>query len=1119
MTADSRARSAAQPGSRLDLGAMRKAGLERVRPSRPFVSVGLGTCGIGNGARVLFEALEGAAKGTDISIRRVGCFGFCAAEPLVMAYRPGMPVLLFTEAKASSARRLVEGASDDAAFERLAKAAEAKIEAWDFRTSSIEFGSGFPFLPSWNELAFFKGQEKIVLRDCGLIDPESIEEYLGVGGYSGLVKALTSMKSAEVVEELKKSRLRGRGGAGFPTSKKWEIMAAQSADRKTVICNADEGDPGAYMNRNEIESDPHMLVEGMAIGAYAMGASEGIVYVRAEYPLAIERLAKAIEDARAAGLLGRDVLGTRFSFDIEVVTGAGAFVCGEETALIASAEGKAGRPVPRPPFPAQRGYQGRPTNINNVETWCNVPVIVARGGDWFAGFGTAASAGTKVFSLVGKVRNTGLVELALGSSLESMIYGMGGGAGPRKRIKAVQSGGPSGGCVPAGLFKTPIDYEALASLGVIMGSGGMVVMDQDNCMVDVARYFVGFTAGESCGKCTPCREGLAQMLRILESVSRGEAPEDDLDLLAELAETAKDSALCALGQTSGNPVLTTLKYFREEYERHIRERRCEAGVCESLYLALCENSCPMHMNIPGYLQLLKENRIEEAFELTLRENPLPGTVGRICHFHCRMRCRRDQLDEPVSQGEIHRYLADTMYKMGRERAVYNRLIKEMLPPTGKKVSIVGAGPAGLTAAFYLARLGHEVTIYDERGEAGGIPRWGIPAYRLPKDVLRKEVALIRKLGVRFVFNARIGRDISWAKLGEMSDAVLACIGALEDMSLGMPGEGLSGVLPGYKLLEDINAGRKPSIGAEVVVVGGGNSAIDVARSALRLGSRVTVVYRRSRADMPANADELEGAVEEGVELVCMAQPLEAIASAPGGAAEGGAPPRVRALKVMRMKAGPTDSSGRPSPVPTGESYEIPCDTLVVAVGERVGQSGLDAVGAALGKDGRVGVDPFSLRTANPKFFAAGDAVTGPATASEAMGQAKAAAAAIDAALMGVADAASASAADADAVRNGRGVSARFESLFRKFEYGMEIPRAPSKARMSVARRLAPEERRGNFVEISQGYTGDQARVEAERCLRCDVREFSRAPTGNAGTRAAPASAPHGGAADKAGRSR
>jgi NADH-quinone oxidoreductase subunit F len=1065
-------------GSAADLGTLRQLGQSRVKPKTPFVSVGMGTCGIGNGADLVFAALSQAASDRkyEVAVRRVGCFGFCAAEPLVMAWRPGKPILLFCEVKPVRASKLVAGLADDASFDKLAKGADAKIESWDFRTSLVEYGKGYAFLPTWNELPFFKGQEKIVLRDCGLIDPESIEEYLGVGGYSALVKALTSMKPELVVEEVKKAKLRGRGGAGFPTFKKWDAMRASHGEPKYVVCNADEGDPGAYMNRNEIESDPHMLVEGMALGAYAMGASEGVVYVRAEYPLAVTRLRKAIDDARAAGLLGRNILGTKFSFDIELVTGAGAFVCGEETALIASVEGKAGRPSPRPPFPAQRGLHGLPTNINNVETWCNVPVIVARGGEWFSGFGTELSSGTKVFSLVGKVRNTGLVELPLGSTLESMIYGMGEGAGPQKRIKAVQSGGPSGGCIPASLFKTPIDYESLAKIGAIMGSGGMVVMDQDNCMVDVARYFVGFTAGESCGKCAPCREGLGQMLRILNDVSRGEAKEEDLAILEELAESVKDSALCGLGQTASNPVLTTLKYFRDEYQRHIRERRCEAGVCESLYLALCENSCPMHMNIPGYLQLLKENRIEEAFELTLRENPLPGTIGRICHFHCRMRCRRDQLDEPVSQGEIHRYLADTMYKMGRERSVYNKLIKEKLPPTGKKIAVVGAGPAGLTAAFYLARLGHEVTVYDAHDEAGGIPRWGIPAYRLPKDVLAKEVGFIHKLGVRFVFNTTIGRDVSWERLGEIHDAVLSCVGALKDMNLGIPGETLPGVLPGYHLLEDINSGRKPKIGTEVVVVGGGNSAIDVARSALRTGARVTVAYRRARTDMPANKEELEGALEEGVELVCMAQPLEAIAGSTGA---------VRALKVMKMKAGPIDQSGRPSPVATGESYEIPCDTLVIAVGERVDSSGIEAVGVKLERDGRIAADPFTYRCASPKFFAAGDAVSGPATAAEAMGMGKEAAAALDEALVGAAT---------------DGKASRFERLFRHFDYAMEVPREPSRARMSKAKRVPPEDRRGNFVEISLGYTGEQARIEAERCLRCDVRERSRLPLGAAAGR-------------------
>ncbi|GAB1455149.1 NADH-quinone oxidoreductase subunit NuoF [Spirochaetota bacterium] len=536
------------------LNAMAAKGLATVRPKSPAISVGLGTCGIGNGADTLFDALNDAAKGTDVLIKKAGCFGFCAEEPLLMLYRPGKPILLFGDAKASKAGKFVAAAHDEKAYERLAKSARAKISSWDFRSSKQLFGSDFPNLPEWNELAFFKGQEKLVLRDCGLIDPESIEEYVAIGGYSALAKVL-GMEPQGVIEEITKARLRGRGGAGFPTGIKWNMMRHNEAPQKYVICNADEGDPGAYMNRNEIESDPHMLVEGMIIGAYAMGASEGIVYVRAEYPLAVQRLKKAMADATRAGLLGEHILGSDFSFKLEIVTGAGAFVCGEETALIASIEGRAGRPLPRPPFPAQKGYRGMPTNINNVETWCNVPLIMARGADYFTAIGTEKSPGTKVFSLVGKVKNTGLVELPLGTPLGEIVYGMGEGAGARKRIKAVQTGGPSGGCIPEAHFDVHVDYESLAELGAIMGSGGMVVMDQDNCMVDVARYFVGFTSAESCGKCAPCREGLSQMLRILTDITNGNGSIDDIDALERIARVVKDSSLCGLGQTAANPVV------------------------------------------------------------------------------------------------------------------------------------------------------------------------------------------------------------------------------------------------------------------------------------------------------------------------------------------------------------------------------------------------------------------------------------------------------------------------------------------------------------------------------------------------------------------------------------
>jgi len=1043
------------------LAALEKLGLSTVKPQSPAISVGLGTCGIGNGADTLFDALKDAAKGGPVLVKKAGCFGFCAEEPLLMLYRPGMPILMFGDAKAAKAAKFIEAATNDKAYERLAKSARAKISSWDFRTVKMEFGQAFPAIPEWNEIPFFKGQEKLVLRHCGLIDPESLPEYIAVGGYSALAKAVGTMKPEEVIAEVSNARLRGRGGAGFPTGIKWKLMRQNEAPQKYVICNADEGDPGAYMNRNEIESDPHMLIEGMALGAYAMGASKGIVYVRAEYPLAVERLKKALADANAAGILGKNVMGSSYSLSIEIVSGAGAFVCGEETALIASVEGKAGRPMPRPPFPAQKGYLGMPTNINNVETWCNVPLIVSCGAAYFTGIGTEKSPGTKVFSLVGKVKNTGLVELPLGTPLADIVYGMGEGAGAHKRIKAVQTGGPSGGCIPASRFDVKVDYESLAELGAIMGSGGMVVMDQDNCMVDVARYFVGFTSAESCGKCAPCREGLSQMLRILTAISCGEGTMEDLVELERLARVVRDSSLCGLGQTASNPVLTTLKYFRNEYESHILEKRCEAGTCESLFSALCENSCPLHMNIPGYLALLGEGRIEDAFELTLRDNPLPGSMGRICHFHCQMRCRRDTLDEPVAQGEIHRYLADTMYKMGREKDVWARLVKEKKPANGRTVGIVGAGPAGLAASFYLSRLGYDVTIFDSKPKAGGILRYGIPAYRLPKSVLDKELDLWKKLGVKFVFNTRVGTDTAIETLKSQYDALIIAVGAQGDRSLGVPGEDLAGVHPGYEWLDAYAMGKAGKPGRRALVIGGGNVAIDAARTLFREDCEVTVAYRRSKADMPANSTELSGAEEESIRFEYMLQPIEII----------GEHGRVKAVRFRVMKAGGIDPSGRPRPVETDRMVDIPCDDVYIAVGEKVESRFLASVGVKLASDGRVHADALSGRVSG-NLWAIGDAVTGPATASEAMGLGKRAAKAIDAELM-----------RRDA----------FGALFRNFGYSMDVPPEPAKACMSCSQKVPPEQRRGNFQEITLGYSGEQALAEAARCLRCDIRADARSP--------------------------
>jgi len=455
------------------------------------------------------------------------------------------------------------------------------------------------------DFSFFAKQEKIVLENCGLIDAENIEEYIARDGYAALGKVLTAMKPEDVIAEIKASGLRGRGGAGFPTGVKWELMAKAPAKPKYVICNADEGDPGAFMNRAVLEGDPHRVLEGMAIGAYAMGANRGFIYIRAEYPLAIKRLNIAIEQAYQRGLLGKNLFETSYDFDIEIRIGAGAFVCGEETALMRSIEGRRGQPMPRPPFPAQRGLWGKPTNINNVETWATIKPIILKGAKWYSSFGSEKAKGTKVFALAGKIRNTGLAEVPYGTTLREIIFGIGGGIPKDKKFKAVQTGGPSGGVIPEQHLDERVDYESLQKLGSIMGSGGMVVMDEDSCMVDVARFFMDFCCDESCGKCPPCRVGTRQMLNILDRICAGEAEMADLEKLEALAPVVRDASLCGLGQTAPNPVLTTLRYFRDEYLAHVVEKRCPARVCRELLefridevkcvgCSMCFRGCPVH---------------------------------------------------------------------------------------------------------------------------------------------------------------------------------------------------------------------------------------------------------------------------------------------------------------------------------------------------------------------------------------------------------------------------------------------------------------------------------------------------------------------------------------------
>ncbi len=585
---------------------MKDLGLEKLMPDNSVrISVGLATCGISAGGDKVFNEFEKQIQDRQLNVylTKTGCIGFCKKEPIVNIKMPNKGILLLYEITPEDVTEIldkIENGNYD--FNKVL----CVIDKWDHITDSvIDYGECFNGFTLYEDVDFFKYQNKLVLRNAGIINPEDIDEYLAVGGYSALYEVLQGMTQQDVIDEIKKSNLRGRGGAGFPTGIKWELAFKERSDVKYVICNADEGDPGAYMNRNEMESDPHSIIEGMIIGGYAIGASRGIIYIRAEYPLALGRLQKAIDDAKKYGFLGENIFDSKFSFDITIAKGAGAFVCGEETALIASIEGETGRPRPRPPFPAQKGLWGKPTNINNVETWTNIPPILKKGGEWFARFGSNNSKGTKVFSLVGKVNNVGLVEVELGVPISKIVYDIGNGADKGKNVKAIQTGGPSGGCIPSRLFDMLVDYENLASVGSIMGSGGIVVMDEDTCMVDTARYFLDFTVDESCGKCVPCREGLKYMLDILNDIVNGKGKREDINTLNDLAYTIKKTSLCGLGQTAPNPILTTLKYFKDEYEAHVVEKRCPAKVCKALVeyvidaekctgCTICAKQCPVN---------------------------------------------------------------------------------------------------------------------------------------------------------------------------------------------------------------------------------------------------------------------------------------------------------------------------------------------------------------------------------------------------------------------------------------------------------------------------------------------------------------------------------------------
>jgi NADH-quinone oxidoreductase subunit F len=1029
-----------------ELNEFRESLRQKVDPTKICVRICMTGCRA-YGAEEVREAFKSEIRhrGLEdcVEIRDTGCQGFCARAPVItiepqdIFYQQFLP----DDVPEIVSETLVAGRT----IERLTYPHPLTGER-------IAHSSQIPF---------YRGQTQNVLKNCGKIDPQSIEQYIVRDGYSALTKALSSMKSDEVIEEVKKSGLRGRGGAGFPTGLKWNFVKGSPGSVKYLICNADEGDPGAFMDRAVLEGDPHSVIEGMLIAAHAIGAQSGYVYVRAEYPIAVEHLNIAVEQAKALGLLGNNILGSELSFDLKIKEGAGAFVCGEETALLASIEGRRGTPRPRPPFPAQSGLWGKPTNINNVETYANIPSIILKGSGWYSSMGTESSKGTKIFSLAGKINNTGLVEVPVGIPVGEVIFNIGGGIPRERRFKAVQMGGPSGGCVPSKHLGLSIDYGSLESIGAIMGSGGMVVMDENTCMVDVARFFLSFTQAESCGKCVPCRIGTKRMLEILTRITQGQGQEGDVELLQEMAKIIKDASLCGLGQTSPNPVLSTINYFREEYDAHIREKWCPASTCEALVFAPCENTCPVRCDAVGYTALIRVKRYEEALSLIRLTNPLAGICGRACNHPCETMCRRGDIDEPIAIASLKRFAAD-----------WERRQDRMAPPIflegmkDERVAIVGAGPAGLNAAYHLGRRGYQVTIFEALPVAGGMLAVGIPAFRLPREIIDYDIRFICQHHVNIQTEKALGKDFTVDDLFQQGyKAVLLALGAHGNTRLGISGEDAQGVLPGVDFLRRVNLGEDVEVGARVAVIGGGDVAIDAARMVVRLGAKeVHIVYRRTREEMPANVEEIEEAEDEKIRLMYLVAPIRIIT-------ENG---RVKGMECIRMELGDYDVSGRRRPIPVkGSEFVLEVDTIIPEIGYQPELTCLPSdKGFVITPAGTLSSDPITMATQIPGVFATGDVVTGPTTIVQAMAGGYQAALSIDRYLKGQ---------DLYQARVFRPL--RRADVPRMGAEGEEVGTKRWRARvpyMGVGRRVQ------SFSEVNLGFAEETAIDEANRCLRCDL---------------------------------
>ena len=984
----------------------------------------------------VIKALKDNALTDKALVIETGCMGTCAVGPIILIQPEG---IFYTKLTPGLVAKIIP-----------AHLIEGKIlEEYTFFDTTLN-----THVPKMNDIAFFKHQVKIALRNVGQMEHASLDAYISRDGYMAAAKSLTEKTGAEIVEEVKKSGLMGRGGGGFPTGVKWEAGLKAPGDIKYIVCNADEGDPGAFMDRSIIEGDPHSVIEGLLLGGFAIGASTGYVYIRAEYPLAIERLQRAIEQAREYGLLGKNLFGSKFSFDLEIRIGAGAFVCGEETALMNSIEGKRGEPRQKPPFPFQKGLFEKPTIINNVETYANIPAIIHRGAEWFAGIGSKQSKGTKVFALAGDIANTGIVEVPIGIPLGNILFDIGGGVAGKKHYKAAQIGGPSGGCITQANLNTPTDYNNLKALGAIMGSGGLIVMNEDSCMVDQSRYFMEFIQDESCGQCVPCRIGTRRMLEILTRITEGHGEEGDIELLQQLGESIRETAICGLGQTAPNPVLSAIENFREEFEEHIKYKKCRAGVCSELFISPCENTCPASVNVPGYTALVAQGRFIDAYNLIRQENPFPSVCGRICTRPCESKCRRGMTDEAIAICDLKRFVADYAHK---NELPYSKDI--VYPKNGKLVSVIGAGAAGLTCAYYLARIGYDVDVYESENVAGGVLAYGIPEYRLPMDVLQHEITLIEREGVNVYLEVTVGDQVTFDSLQKSSDAIFVATGTQLPLQVGVPGENLKGVVHGLDFLKQVNLKRSLEIGKHVVVIGGGNTAIDSARTALRVGAeKVTILYRRTRGMMPAYETEIAEAVEEGVEIIELTQPVRFIDNGSG---------KIRGIECQKMTLGEFDSSGRRKSIPADEpAFIIEADMVVPAISQFADLPFIPAKDIGRTKWGTFTIDYDTMMTTMEGVFAGGDIVRGPDTVIQAIADGKKAAVAIDKYL------------------GGKGILNKGQEIKIEMKYDddeiVELPRYPLDM-------LDLEKRKNSFDEVVLGYHKLTAMAEAMRCLHCERR--------------------------------